>query len=770
MQIWSIVLALLWGLGPPADLAAQDSPPTPAKPAPLKRTKWDEMDIGPFQAHGLEVREGNRVWRPALKGLNINLGNGAAVCFDTERMRMAAFWTGGFLKLPTAGGGLEGVPQPAGRIVYKTSMTAGWAGPKGKWVGPNPPVIKGNDVYSKGPLPVAWAHWRGHYTHGQRVVLSYSVGASSVLECPSYSKGVFMRQFEIKRSLSKNLMRLLVCELAGGKGAMEGNIATMDSNGTVIAAAILGGGAELEIEQGRIVAELKSLQPTSEFTVALWRGPREQLGVFKTFASAEIKLQPLGAFIKGGPAKWNQPVIATGKLGTTPGPYAVDTLTLPEKNPWHSWIRCSGFDFFKGGQSAAVCSVTGDVWIVSGIDDSLKELTWRRIATGLFQPLGLKILDEKIFVLGRDQITRLNDLNKDGEADFYENFNNAVSISNHHQSYCLNLETDADGNFYFIKASTLQPGAMPHDGCVLKISADGKQLEVIATGHHARNGLSIGPKGEITSSDNEGPWVPAARLNLVKPGQFYGHVPAAHRTEPPADYAKPLLWLPPQTDNGSAAQAWVTSDRWGPFKGDLLHLSQGKCALFKIMREEINGQGQGGAIRFPLRFASGIMRARFNSGDGQLYLAGLRVWQTDGVRDAAFHRVRYTGKPVYMPKELRVQKNAIAITFTIPVDPVAAVNIGNWSVHQWNYQWTKEHGSKMYSVKNPTKVVSEKQPGDAVPIQAIKLSDDRKTVLLEIANLKPVMQSRIKFNMKFADGKELMNQEIIHTINRVPAK
>jgi hypothetical protein len=164
------------------------------------------------------------------------------------------------------------------------------------------------------------------------------------------------------------------------------------------------------------------------------------------------------------------------------------------------------------------------------------------------------------------------------------------------------------------------------------------------------------------------------------------------------------------------------------------------------------------------------MRGRFNPGDGQLYLAGMRAWQTDGVHDGAFHRVRYTGKPVYMPKELHVKKNAIAITFTIPVDPVVAVNIQNWVVHQWNYQWTKEFGSKMYSAKNPSKIVSETQPGNPVAVRAIKVSDDKKTVLLEIADLKPVMQSRIKFNMKFADGMELMNQEIIHTINRVPAQ
>ena len=45
-----------------------------------------------------------------------------------------------------------------------------------------------------------------------------------------------------------------------------------------------------------------------------------------------------------------------------------------------------------------------------------------------------------------------------------------------------------------------------------------------------------------------------------------------------------------------------------------------------------------------------------------------------------------------------------------------------------------------------------------------------KTIYLEIAGLKPVMQSRITFNIKFADGKELMKQEVIHTINRVPAE
>ena len=80
----------------------------------------------------------------------------------------------------------------------------------------------------------------------------------------------------------------------------------------------------------------------------------------------------------------------------------------------------------------------------------------------------------------------------------------------------------------------------------------------------------------------------------------------------------------------------------------------------------------------------------------------------------------------------------------------------------------------MYSVKTPGKVIGDKKQaavrGDSMEIQSIKLSDDKKTIFLEIAGLKPVMQSRITFNMKFADSKELVKQEIIHTINHVPVE
>ena len=63
----------------------------------------------------------------------------------------------------------------------------------------------------------------------------------------------------------------------------------------------------------------------------------------------------------------------------------------------------------------AVCTWDGDVWLVRDSGGTAREITWKRIASGLFQPLGLKIVEGQIYVGCRDQIVRLHDLNGDEE-------------------------------------------------------------------------------------------------------------------------------------------------------------------------------------------------------------------------------------------------------------------------------------------------------------------------------------------------------------------
>ncbi|MBI3875066.1 MAG: heme-binding protein, partial [Verrucomicrobia bacterium] len=186
-----------------------------------------------------------------------------------------------------------------------------------------------------------------------------------------------------------------------------------------------------------------------------------------------MPVENLSALIKGSKPLFPEPIVTHGTLGSGDAPYVVDEITPPVPNPWNAKTFFGGFDFFPDGR-AAICTFHGDVWIVSGIDDKLDKLTWRRFATGLFQPLGLKIVDGKIYVLGRDQITRLHDLNGDGEADFYENFNNDTVVTPNYHEFALDLHTDSHGNFLFMKGAPWTPAVeSPHQGTLLRVSKDG---------------------------------------------------------------------------------------------------------------------------------------------------------------------------------------------------------------------------------------------------------------------------------------------------------
>jgi hypothetical protein len=424
-------------------------------------------------------------------------------------------------------------------------------------------------------------------------------------------------------------------------------------------------------------------------------------------------------------------------------------------------MRLVAFDFFADG-SAAVSTWNGDVWLVSEIDATLQKVTWKRFAAGLHEPLGLKIVNGIVHVLGRDGITRLHDLNNDGEADYYENFNNDVPISPSYHAFAMDLDTDRTGNFYHARCGQRIDPALPLNGGIVRVSADGSTAELIATGLRAANGLCVGPNDEIVCSDNQGNWIPSSRINLIRPGRFYGYTPHARTAKPPTDQEKPICWLPISVDNSSGSQCWIKNDRWGPFAGSLLHTSYGKAALFLLMTEQVDSQWQGGVFQFPLRFESGIMRARFHPTDGQLYVCGLKGWQTTGARDGAFQRVRFTGQPVRMPRELHVRPQGIELDFTATLDPASAADTQNWAVQQWNYRWTEAYGSDDYSVQDPAS-----KGRDPVEFSAIELSPDGRKVLIKIAKLQPVMQMRIQFRVKAEDG-EPISGEVYNTINRIP--
>ncbi|MEK6236651.1 MAG: LamG domain-containing protein, partial [Planctomycetales bacterium] len=207
-------------------------------------------------------------------------------------------------------------------------------------------------------------------------------------------------------------------------------------------------------DQGDLRLRIPAGKEPLKFTLWTSRVEKsEQTETLVASLSADRPAADLIPLTQGGPGLWPQTLKTTPILGKSDGSFATDVLTRPAKNPWSARVRLTGFDFYKDGDRMAVCSWDGDVWEVAGLKDPAQGLEWKRIASGLFQPLGLKIVDGDIYLGCRDQITILRDLNDDGETDLYECFNNDHQVTEHFHEFAMGLQRGDDGAFYYAKSA-----------------------------------------------------------------------------------------------------------------------------------------------------------------------------------------------------------------------------------------------------------------------------------------------------------------------------
>ena len=735
--------------------AAKKAPTKSAAKEPAEATaRWV------FGTIGVDRKPDGTAEHTALKGLALRLGEDGkhALAYDTELARVVGGWSGKFvteMNLMSRGD----YPTALGSVYFSTDDDLA-----GLVIGENATKLARRMGY-------------GHLGAGHYRLANFQPKGDGVLTFAV--PGLADRVSEAPRVVDSNeaqvIVRALTTETATGVTVLLGRTKDADRIGV--------------------------------------RGPgrREQLDGWEVYRIpagkqlVEIAYAPVGAARPTGWPEEHGPkifadfsakkVITQGELSTKTGePYVTDRIKLPDDNAWKAPMYVSGVDFFEDGR-VAICTFHGDVWIGSGLDAKLEQVTWERFATGLYHPLGLKVVQGVIHVTCRDGLWKLlPGADGQGSAQTYAVFNSDIQVTKSFHEFVFDLQIDSTGNFYFAKAGPVKKGGRgfdelcDHHGVLFKVSPDGSTMSVVATGFRAPNGLGISPTGQLTSGDNEGTWTPVCRLNWIKQGGFYGVPPLAHRTTEPTDYDRPLCWMPKDVDNSSGGQVWVTSDQWGPWKARLLHLSYGMCSLYGVLPQEVEFRGQpqmqGGLTRFNVNFDSGAMRARFNPRDGQLYVVGLRGWQTTAVKNGCLQRVRYTGEKVRTPLDLKVAEGRVEVRFGEALDAVVAKDPGSWNVEIWNYLWSAAYGSPDLSTKvKPVQAAEVGKDGkpefskeqmsqtnhDLLKVSRVELSADGRTATLFLNDLVPCMQMSLKYNLRSADGTELSGR-IVNTIHGLPAK
>ena len=697
--------------------------------------QYRQMDFGPVLFWTLQIEPKNI----AQKAIAIRLDDGpggvskgrAWMIYDHDTMRVATATTGSFVdwKGIAFDGSHGSHTSLTGERHFINPVGPGWASPEGKW---NDDRLVGRDNLHYGPLPRTWLHYQGLYLSGNKAVISLTVGGTSVIESPGWldygATPVFTRTINVAQSASPLLLRVAP---------------------DTISVSLTGDGS-LTKEAGFWVAKLPGGAKTR--LLISKADPASLAALSKTFTTP-LDLQPL---TKGGPRRWEAEVTTTSEAGKPDGPFIADTFPLPINNPWQSWMRPGGFDFTPDGKSAIVATWNGDVWRVDGLmAPAPAPLQWHRIATGLFQPLGVKYRGNDLFITCRDQLVCLRDLNGDGEADFIESFNNDHQVTEHFHEFAMGLQIDAAGNFYYAKSARHALTALvPHHGTLLRISADGKRTDIIANGFRAANGVCLNEDGTFFVTDQEGHWTPKNRINRVKPGGFYGNIFGYTDVTDPADSAmqQPMVWMTNAKDRSPAELLWVPKNTWGSLSGSLLNLSYGTGRIFIVPNEEVGGQWQGAVCELPLpAFATGTMRGRF-APDGALYACGLFAWAGNANGPGGFHRIRRTEKPADLPLAIHATPGAIQITFTDPIDP-ASVKAESFTLKVWSLKRSANYGSN-HVAEHP------------LVITDARLAKDGKTITLTIPTIEPTTSYELIAKLRNSSGNPI-DRSIHGTIHQL---
>jgi cytochrome c551/c552 len=709
--------------------------------------------------------------------LSIQLNDSTYAAFDTDLLRWSVAWTGKFLPMVLMAqisyndffNKNNKVPVVLGTPKIATGLYPGWSENKPVFEDIRPEPAEAT-LAKWGPIPVENGRWRGVYVYGNKAILNYTVGKTEIFEMPESAhfddQTVFERTFQ--SGTFENNFYLTVAEMTNATGSETKNRISYLYQGagkdTVTAVAVLGkntANLQTGVSANRYLSvSIPASAKPVEFSVAVWKGPVSKKTAFEKFCRKLTTSFP--EFRKGGPGLWKETVVTKGKLSPDTAAYVTDQLALPLHNPWNRNVRIADIAFFKDGRGAAV-TFEGDVWLVGGLNKGLENIRWKRFASGLHEPMSIEVVRDTIYVFGREGIVRLHDLNKDGFTDFYENFSNIMSQSAESREWAGDMVLAPDGGFYVAKGGSQSngPGVTPqvakgfragsqHNGTILKISPDGLKYEVIATGLRGPY-LGIHPEnGTLTASDQQGNFVPSTPIYLIHKGDYFGVPPTEHRKDNPT-IAPPLTWIPHRVDRSSISQTWVTGGKMGPLNGNLIHFSFAHPGLFRVLVDSASKITQGGVSFIQANYPAPTSKGTISPIDGQLYISGFNLWGSSSTGVSALLRLRYTGKPSYMPNQFHAAKQGIIIGFDSELDAASAIETTNFQVKRWNYKRTEEYGSGQYKTDGST-------GEEPLTVAASYISSDRKKIFLLIPDMKEVMQMEVAYKLLARDGKKITDQ------------
>lgn len=428
--------------------------------------------------------------------------------------------------------------------------------------------------------------------------------------------------------------------------------------------------------------------------------------------------------------------------------------------------KVAGMDFLSDGRLViSTWSPEGGVYVLEGVQgDDAGAVKVKQIASGLAEPLGLKVVDDRIFVLQKQELTELIDRNGDEIVDEYRLVSNDWTVTDNFHEFAFGLLYE-DNAFYAALASAILPGGAPAQpqasdrGKLVRIDPKTGKAHTVARGLRTPNGLGYGVDGEMFIADNQGNWLPASKIVHVKEGAFYGFREVDKKNDLDHQETPPVAWLP-QDEIGNSPTNPVPLDI-GIYRGQMIHGDVTHGGLKRLFVEKVDGDYQGCVFRFSQGLEAGINRTLWGP-DNALYVGGIGNpgnWSHGGKLFYGLQKLVPTDRIAFEMLSVRVKNNGVEIEFTKPLRAGEGLRNEDYSIRQWRYVPSDEYGG-------------DKIDEERLHIRGVQLSPDRRRASLIADGLKAghVLYVRIANPFVSVDNEEMWSTESWCTVNKLSSE
>lgn len=460
--------------------------------------------------------------------------------------------------------------------------------------------------------------------------------------------------------------------------------------------------------------------------------------------------------------------------------YPLRTIPIPQNIA----LEVGGMTFLPN-DALAVSTRHGEIWIISNpYQKGGRPPVYKLFAQGMHEVLGLNFLRGDLYCVQRSELTRLRDLDGDGEADEYKTMYSWPLAGNYHE-YAYGPILDKEGNMVV----TLNLGWIGFGeslskwhGWMLKFDKD-FNMTPFAAGLRSPAGFALNEAGDIFYAENQGDWVGSGSITHVEKGDFLGNPRSLRWSsepgspiklkiddipdtgEPKFEVAKkvpglktPSVWFP-HTILGistSGILSYGAKGKMGPFEGQLFVGDQGQSKIMRVALENVKGVYQGVVFPFREGFSSGILRMNWGS-DGSMFVGmTARGWGSTGGQSYGLQQVEWSGAMPFEIKTIDAKPDGFELNFTMPVDPLTAKNPQSYNLNTFTYKYHHIYGSP--AINQNERI-----------IKAIEISPDRMKVRLVLDSLKEGYIHEIKAEgVRSADNYSLMHNYGYYTLNRIP--